>query len=97
MRTEKIGLAVFLHAKKVPGVQTAECFMHMRVEEAERQTRADILPGERKRSKRDVGGYRIAKMLLTTNAGLKASSKWLMRSDLLGLYSLAREQLHYRT
>lgn len=41
-----------------------------------------------------AGGVNSCEILLTTKAGLKASAKWLIRSELLGQYSLAREQLY---
>lgn len=66
------------------------------MEGARRQACANVLPGKRRGSAREM--LRAAKIndyetLLTTNVGLKATAIWLMSSDLLSQYSLARDQL----
>lgn len=42
----------------------------------------------------EAAGTKNCEELWSTNAGLKANTRWLMRSGLLGMYSLAKEQIY---
>jgi tubulin alpha len=93
MRTRRIELADYLFSRRVPTVLTPGCPCGH-----PRQTLRHILlfcrdwSEGRQRMLRD-GGTTDMSRLLSTPKGLKASVTWLMRTNLLTQFSLAREYL----
>jgi hypothetical protein len=94
-RTGYTGLAYFLHKARVPGVESGLCscgnsfetprhiLIHYRKEEAQRE--------ELKR----VGNNRLdLRKLLDTPEGARATSRWVLRSERLLQFSLARALLY---
>lgn len=94
MRSGKIGLAAFLHARRVPEVENALCTCGWRKQDVKHVLMFCLERQEEQKEMLKAAGTQYCNKLLTTNAGLKASSRWLMKTGLLGLYSLAREQLY---
>ena len=93
MRTERIGLADYLFSRRVPTFASPACSCGWA-----RQTLKHVLlscprfVNGRSNMCRDAGttDYR---RLLTTEKGLRASARWLMRTNLLTQFSLAVECL----
>ena len=93
MRTEKIGLAEFLYKRHVPGVETASCTCGWRSQNVKH-----VLLHCSKHDGREVmfreAGSNDLRIILTTEKGLRAATRWMIRCGLLGQFSLAREQLY---
>ena len=93
MRTGKIGLAQFLYMRKVPGWESANCFCG-----GFQQTVKHILIfyPEFRSGRQDLwiqAGSRSYDEMLTTTRGVRAAARWLMKTNLLGQFSLAKQQL----
>ena len=94
LRTGKIGLADFLHHRRVPGYESPACqCLHPR------QTAKHVLLfcPRFADSRPDLvarAGTTDFQILTATNKGLKAATKWLMGTGILGQYRLAAELLY---
>jgi endonuclease/exonuclease/phosphatase family metal-dependent hydrolase len=94
MRTGKIGLAQFLYSRKVPGVESPHCSCG-----GFAQTTTHILQfctnfDDIRPQLHENAGTKDVKAMLTCARGLRAASKWMMQTNLLKQYSLARQQLY---
>ena len=94
IRTNKIGLADFLYKCRVPDVLSASCQCGWR-----RQTVKHIficcpLFQERRQPLIEAAGTNELFTMLTTQKGAKAVAPWLLKTQLLGQFSLAIEQLY---
>ena len=94
LRTEKIGLAHFLHICRVPGVLSPACECGWRKQDV----RHVLLFCPRLENKRQTllekSGTADLREMLTTPRGAKAAARWLISIGLLEQFSLAREQLY---
>ena len=93
LRTEKVGFAAFLHARRVPDVISPACQCSWRRQDPKHVVM--FCPNHastRHRLFREAGTQRYRE-ILSTERGLRAVARWVMREGLLGQFSLAREQL----
>ena len=95
MRTEKIGLAKFLHACKVPGFDHPNCPCGASKQTPEHVVMDCSLMPRRDEIWRAVGGAaKDYRRLMTTSRAAKALARWFIKADLLPMFSLARDQLY---
>lgn len=91
IRTENIGLADYLHKRRVPGHESPACTCGW-----QRQTPKHILLfcpdwGERRGAMIEEAKSDNYMQLTTTATGLRAVTRWFIREGILGQFSIARE------
>ena len=92
LRTEKVGFAAFLHARRVPDVVSPACQCGWR-----RQDPKHIIifcPNHalNRRSLYEAAGTGRYREIMSTRKGLRALARWVMSEGLLLQFSLAKEQ-----
>ena len=94
LRTGKIGLADFLHRRRVPGVETPACPCG-----APRQTPEHVIlecnMHEGREAMVHAAGGDSLKELTGSAKALRTLTAWLMKTGMLAQFSLAAEQLYY--
>lgn len=94
MRTDKIGLADFLYKCRVPDVTSASCQCGWRRQTVKHVFMCCPLFQERRQPLIEAAGTNELFTMLTTQKGAKAAAPWLLKTQLLGQFSLANEQLY---
>ena len=93
LRTGRVGLADYLYKRRVPGFESPACSCGWG-----RQTIHHVIMfcptwAIDRRWMLTAAGSNDVGQILTTNKGLRAVTRWLIISGVLGQFSLAREQL----
>ncbi len=96
LRTEKIGLAHFLHMCRVPGILSSACECGWRKQDARHVLLFCPRLGSERQTLLEKAGTADLREMLTTPRGGKAAARWLISIGLLGQFSLAKEQLYGR-
>ena len=96
MRTEKIGLAKFLHACKIPGFDHSNCFCEASKQMSEHVLMNCSLMPKRNEIWRAMGGEaKKYRRFMSTPRATKALTRWFIKADLLSMFSLAKNQLYW--
>lgn len=92
-RTGRIGLAKFLYNRKVPGVLSAQCRCGAGEETPRHMALFCTEEAERRQHLRTDGRVDYQD-LIGTNNGAKRLAEWMIRSERLGQFSLAKRLLY---
>jgi hypothetical protein len=95
-RTGKIGLAKFLHSRKVPGFETAQCRCSAGCETPQHMVLFCIEEADRRSELTGPMGRKWSyPQLIGDREAVKGFTRWMMRSGRLGQFSLAQRLLFY--
>ena len=92
LRTEKVGFAAFLHARRVPDVVSPACQCGWRRQDPKHVV---IFFPEHTRNRRGLyesAGTDRYDEIMSTGKGLRAVTRWVTSQGLLSQFSLAKEQ-----
>jgi hypothetical protein len=92
-RTGRIGLAKFLHKRKVPGVLSAQCRCGAGEETPRHMALFCTEEAGRRQGLRTDGSINC-QQLIGTNGGAKKLAEWMICSGRLGQFSLAKRLLY---
>ena len=95
IRTGRIGLAKFLHSRRVPDFATGRCRCGGGLETPRHMALFCTQEATRRNQLKDLAGRATPYTLLTgTKAGVKIFTRWMMLSNRLRQFSLARRLLY---
>ena len=92
LRTEKVGFAAFLHARRVPGVISPACRCGWRKEDPKHVIMFCPDRAQHRYRLYEAAGTNRYEQLMSTGKGLRAVARWVMSEGLLGQFLLAKEQ-----
>ena len=92
LRTEKVGFAAFLHARRVPGVISPACRCGWQKEDPKHVIIFCPDRAHHRRRLYEAAGTNRYERMMSTGKGLRAVTRWVMSKSLLGQFSLAKEQ-----
>ena len=92
IRTGKIGLAGFLHRRKVPGYASPGCQCGAEYQDVEHLLQCEIYTSGRERLFREAGTNNLQEMVEETNKA-KPLVRWVMGLGILHQFKLAEEML----
>ena len=95
VRTKRIGLAQFLYNRKVPGFVTAKCQCRAGHETPQHMALFCVQEASHRQFLRDANGRLQPYLVLVGTAkGARKFVRWMMYSDRLGQFALAKRLLY---
>ena len=93
LRTEKVGFAAFLHARRVPDVVSPACQCGWRQQDPKHIIIFCPNHAHNRRSLYEAAGTSRYQELMSTGKGLRAVARWVINEGLLSQFALAKEQI----